>query len=211
MSGSETKVEVTRSTVEEYNRSTDGPELSVVIPINNEKANIPHLYRELTDALQAYGRSYEILFVDEGTSDGTGERLAELERRDGRVRLIRFVRNFGKSATYAAAFRAAGGEVVITLDADLQDDPAEIPRLLAKLDLGSDLVVGWKMHRLEHEPRKTVPSRVFNALLRRTFGLDLRDSNSGCRVMRRGVAQSLNLYGDMYRFIPQLAFSKAGE
>ena len=181
---------------------------SVVIPAYNEAESVEELYQEVISALEPRRETFEILFVDDGSTDGTGQRLAELERRDSRVRPIRFVRNFGKSAAYSAAFRAAQGEVVVTLDADLQDDPAEVSRLLAKLDQGNDLVVGWKMHRLENEPRKTIPSRVFNALVRWTFGLELRDSNSGSRVMRRAVAQSLNLYGDMYRFIPQLAFSK---
>jgi glycosyltransferase involved in cell wall biosynthesis len=181
---------------------------SAVISAYNEVESVEELYRELVSALETLGGSFEILFVDDGSTDGTGERLAELERRDRRVRLIRFVRNFGKSAAYAAAFKAVRGDLVVTLDADLQDDPAEIPRLLAKLEEGNDLVVGWKMQRLGNEPRKTIPSRIFNALLRWSFGLDLRDSNSGFRVMRRTVAQSLHLYGDMYRFIPQLAFSK---
>jgi glycosyltransferase involved in cell wall biosynthesis len=181
---------------------------SVVISAYNEAESVEELYEEVISVLEPLGETFEILFVDDGSTDGTSERLAELERRDRRVRLIRFVRNFGKSAAYSAAFRAAQGEVVVTLDADLQDDPAETPKLLAKLDAGNDLVVGWKMQRLENEPRKTIPSRVFNALLRWSFGLDLRDSNSGFRVMRRAVAQSLHLYGDMYRFIPQLAFSK---
>jgi glycosyltransferase involved in cell wall biosynthesis len=181
---------------------------SVVISAYNEAESVEELYQEVISALEPRKETFEILFVDDGSTDATGERLAELERRDRRVRLIRLVRNFGKSAAYSAAFRAAQGDVVVTLDADLQDDPAEIPKLLGKLDGGNDLVVGWKMHRLENEPRKTIPSRVFNALLRWTFHLDLRDSNSGFRVMRRAVAQSLHLYGDMYRFIPQLAFSK---
>ena len=181
---------------------------SVVISAYNEADSVEELYQEVVSSLEPQGGTFEILFVDDGSTDGTGERLAELERRDRRVRLIRLVRNFGKSAAYSAAFRAARGDVVVTLDADLQDDPAEIPRLLARLDAGNDLVVGWKMQRLENEPRKTIPSRVFNTLLRWSFGLDLRDSNSGFRVMRRAVAQSLHLYGDMYRFIPQLAFSK---
>jgi glycosyltransferase involved in cell wall biosynthesis len=181
---------------------------SVVISAYNEAESLEELYREVVSALEPLGETFEILFVDDGSTDGTGECLAELEGRDRRVRLIRFVRNFGKSAAYSAAFRAARGDVVVTLDGDLQDDPAEVPKLLAKLDEGNDLVVGWKMQRLEHEPRKTIPSRVFNALLRWSFGLDLRDSNSGSRAMRLVVAQSLHLYGDMYRFIPQLAFSK---
>ena len=181
---------------------------SVVISAYNEVESVEELYHELISVIQPLGEPFEILFVDDGSTDGTGERIAELERRDRRVRLIRFVRNFGKSAAYSAAFRAVQGDIVVTLDGDLQDDPAEVPKLLSKLGEGNDLVVGWKMQRLEHEPRKTIPSRVFNALLRWTFGLDLRDSNSGFRAMHRAVAQSLHLYGDMYRFIPQLAFSK---
>jgi dolichol-phosphate mannosyltransferase len=185
-----------------------GMNYSVVICAYNEAESVEELYQEVISAFEPRDQTFEILFVDDGSTDGTGERLAKLAGRDGRVRLIQLVRNFGKSAAYSAAFRAARGEIVVTLDADLQDDPAEVPRLLAKLDQGNDLVVGWKMHRLENEPRKTIPSRVFNALVRWTFGLELRDSNSGSRVMRRAVAQSLHLYGDMYRFIPQLAFSK---
>lgn len=181
---------------------------SVVISAYNETESVEELYQEVVSALEPLGETFEILFVDDGSTDGTGDRLAGLARRDRRVRLISFVRNFGKSAAYSAAFRSARGDVVVTLDADLQDDPAELPKLLAKLEQGNDLVVGWKMQRLENEPRKTVPSRVFNTLLQWSFGLDLRDSNSGFRVMRRAVAQSLPLYGDMYRFIPQLAFSK---
>jgi glycosyltransferase involved in cell wall biosynthesis len=181
---------------------------SVVIPAYNEVDSVEELYEELISVLEPRQASFEIVFADDGSTDGTGEKLAEIQSRDGRVRVLRFLRNVAKSAAYTAAFRAIRGDVVITLDADLQDDPHEIPKLLEKLEEGNDLVVGWKMQRFENEPGKTIPSRLFNALLHRTFGLQLRDSNSGFRVMRSSVARSLDLYGDMYRFIPQLAFVK---
>jgi glycosyltransferase involved in cell wall biosynthesis len=181
---------------------------SVVIPAYNEVDSVEELYEELIAVLDPRQVSFEILFADDGSTDGTGEKLAEIQRRDARVRVLRFARNVAKSAVYTAAFRAARGDVVITLDADLQDDPHEIPKLLETLEKGNDLVVGWKMRRFENEPGKTIPSRLFNALVHRTFGIKLRDSNSGFRVMRSSVARSLELYGDMYRFIPQLAFVK---
>lgn len=183
-------------------------EYSVVVPAYNEVDSVEELYEELISVLEPRGASFEIIFADDGSTDGTGEKLLEIQRRDVRVRVLRFARNFAKSAAYTAAFRATRGDVVITLDADLQDDPHEIPKLLEVLGRGYDLVVGWKMQRLENEPGKTIPSRLFNALLHRAFGLKLRDSNSGFRVMRSAVAKSLDLYGDMYRFIPQLAYVK---
>jgi len=181
---------------------------SVVIPAYNEADSVEELYEEVISVLEPLQASFEIVFVDDGSTDGTGEKLSEIQRRDTRVRVLRFVRNVAKSAAYTALFQAARGDVVITLDADLQDDPREIPKLLETLADGNDLVVGWKMQRFENEPGKTIPSRLFNALLHRAFGLQLRDSNSGFRVMRNSVARSLELYGDMYRFIPQLAFVK---
>ena len=181
---------------------------SVVIPAYNEVDSVEELYEELISVLEPRQASFEIVFVDDGSTDGTSEKLDEIQRRDARVRVLRFARNVAKSAAYTAAFRATRGDVVITLDADLQDDPREIPKLLEMLEQGNDLIVGWKMQRFENEPGKTVPSRLFNALLHRAFGLQLRDSNSGFRVMRSSVAKSLDLYGDMYRFIPQLSFVK---
>ncbi len=183
---------------------------SVVIPVYNEAESVAELCAELVPVLEQLGRGFEVLFVDDGSFDETPARLAALAAQDQRVRVISFRRNFGKSSAYMAGFDAAQGEVVVTMDADLQDDPAELPRLLARLDqAGSvDLVVGWKQGRLENEPTKTVPSRLFNWLAHLFFGLRLHDSNSGFRVMRRAVAASLELYGDLYRFIPELAFLK---
>src|SRR5512139_2640728 len=179
------------------------PRYSVVVPAYNEAESVAELKTELVSVLGKLDGGFEIIFVDDGSFDETAPRLAELARADQRVRVIRFRRNFGKSAAYAAGFEAARGEIVVTVDADLQDDPAELPKLLAGIDQGSDLVVGWKQGRLENEPSKTVPSRFFNSLVHLFFGLRLHDSNSGFRAMRRAVAASLDLYGDLYRFIPE--------
>lgn len=180
--------------------------LSVVIPVFNETESVGPLHAELTAALA--GTDYELVFVDDGSTDATPQSVEELARSDGRTRLVRLQRNFGKSAAYSAGFDAAAGEVVVTIDGDLQDDPRFIPQLVAKLDEGFDLVVGWKQNRLENEPSKTLPSRVFNGLVHAVFGLRLHDSNSGFRAMRRAVAAGLELYGDLYRFIPELAFRR---
>ncbi|MFO7650742.1 MAG: glycosyltransferase family 2 protein [bacterium] len=177
---------------------------SVIIPARDEEDSVAELHAELVAVLERLGGGFEVIYVDDGSVDSTPARLATLAA-DPRVRLIRFRANYGKSAAYSAGFAAARGEVVLTLDSDLQDDPAEIPGLLAALDEGFDLAVGWKQHRLENEPAKTLPSRVFNGIKRLVFGLRLHDSNSGFRAMRRAVAAGLELRGDNYRFIPELA------
>jgi glycosyltransferase involved in cell wall biosynthesis len=181
---------------------------SVIIPAFNESESVEELHAEVTTALTSLGDDFEIIFVDDGSYDGTGAKIDALADRDRHVRAIHFLRNFGKSAAYTAGFEAATGDIVLTIDADLQDDPAQLSDLLAKLDQGNDLVVGWKQHRLENEPSKTVPSRFFNLLVHLIFGLRLHDSNSGFRAMRRSVAASIELYGDLYRFIPELAYRK---
>lgn len=177
---------------------------SVVIPARDEEDSVAELHAELVAALERLGGGFEVIYVDDGSTDATPARLTALAA-DPRVRLIRFRANYGKSAAYSAGFAAASGDIVLTLDSDLQDDPAEIPGLLAALDEGFDLAVGWKQHRLENEPAKTLPSRVFNGIKRLVFGLRLHDSNSGFRAMRRAVAAGLELRGDNYRFIPELA------
>jgi dolichol-phosphate mannosyltransferase len=183
----------------------EGIEISVVIPAYNEAESVEELYEELVGVLTPIGCTHEIVFVDDGSTDATAERLATVANRDSRVSVLSLVRNVGKSAAYNLAFETTRGSVIVTLDADLQDDPHEIPRLLARLREGFDLVVGWKRHRFENEPSKTLASRAFNALVRWMFDLSLRDSNSGFRVMRAEVARSLDLRGDLHRFIPQLA------
>ncbi|TAL13845.1 glycosyltransferase [Patescibacteria group bacterium] len=178
---------------------------SVVVPAFNEEGSVEELCGEVSAVLNEVGGEYEIIFVDDGSTDSTPEVLRRLSLGNDSIRNIRFIRNFGKSAAYSAGFDAARGQIIITLDADLQDDPHEIPAFLAKLEEGFDLVGGWKIGRLENEPLKTLPSKIFNGLTHSIFGLKLRDINCGFRVMRKGVAKSLNLYGDLYRFIPILA------
>ncbi len=181
---------------------------SIIVPAHNELESVDELKAELLAALTPLQGEFEIIFVDDGSYDGTGTKLDALAEADGRVKVIHFLRNFGKADAYTAGFQAATGDIVLTLDADLQDDPAEIPKLLSKLEEGHDLVIGWKQHRMENEPSKTVPSRFFNLLVHLIFGLRLHDSNSGFRAMRRAVAKSLDLYGDLHRFIPELAHRK---
>ncbi len=181
---------------------------SIVIPAFNEEESITELYSEIVAVMENLSRNFEIIFIDDGSFDGTLQKMQTLQTQDNRVQIIRFTRNFGKSAAYTAGFDVAHGEIIITLDADLQDDPREIPKLLMVLKSGYDLVVGWKQNRLANEPTKTIPSRIFNFIVRLIFGLKLHDSNSGFRVLRRAVATSLELYGDLYRFIPELAHLK---
>lgn len=181
------------------------PRHSVVLPVFNEAASLDRLHRELVRATRDIEGGWEFVFVDDGSTDGGGEWLAALAERDTRVRVLRFAFNAGKSAAYTAGFAEARGDIVLTLDTDLQDVPAEIPRLLEQLEAGADLVVGWKRERLQNEPTKKLPSMVYNAIKNRLFGLHLHDSNSGFRAMRRPVAAGLRLFGDRYRFIPELA------
>jgi glycosyltransferase involved in cell wall biosynthesis len=179
-------------------------ELSVVVPVLDEVDSLPTLYRELTAVLEPLGRSYELLFVDDGSQDGSFATLEKLHRSDDRVRVIQHRRNFGKAAALQSGFKAARGEVVVTLDADLQDDPAELPRLLQHLEDGHDLVSGWK-HNRQDPASKTLPSRLFNRVTAWLTGVRLRDFNSGYKAYRREVVDELRLYGELHRFIPALA------
>lgn len=181
---------------------------SVVVPVYNELDSLGELQGELTGVLTALGQPYEIVYVDDGSTDGSGPRLDELAAADARVRVLHLARNSGKSMAYMAAFDEVRGEVVFTLDADLQDDPHELPKMLARLDEGWDLVVGWKLGRLDNEPLKAIPSKVFNGLVTRLWGLHLHDQNCGFRAMRRSAVGALELYGDIYRFIPQILHAK---
>lgn len=184
--------------------STPRVEISVVVPVFDEVESLPALHRELTDALERLGRSYELLFVDDGSRDGSFETLEKLHGTDDRVRVIQLRRNFGKAAALSVGFRAACGDVIVTLDADLQDDPAELPRLLQRLEDGYDLVSGWKRER-QDPASKTLPSRLFNRVTAWLTGVPLRDFNSGFKVYRSEVVGELRLYGELHRFIPALA------
>lgn len=178
--------------------------VSVVIPVLDEEHSVDELHRRLTDVLRSLDVSYEILFVDDGSGDGTFDRLAALHERDPAVRVISLRKRFGKTAALVAGFRESCGSIVITMDGDLQDDPREIPRFLALLDQEADLVVGWKKER--RDPlTKTIPSKIFNATVRKASGIGLHDFNCGFKAYRREVLDDLRLYGDMHRFVPLMA------
>ncbi|HPQ69708.1 MAG TPA: glycosyltransferase family 2 protein [bacterium] len=180
-------------------------ELSIVIPLFNEQDSLPPLYAQLTAALGALGRTYELLFIDDGSTDNSFAVLQELHQKDPtHVRVLQFRGNFGKSAALAAGFKETRGEIVFTMDADLQDDPAEIPAFLQKLDEGYDLVSGWK--KVRHDPLgKTLPSKVFNWFTRVFTGVNLHDFNCGFKCYRREVIDSIQVYGEMHRYLPALA------
>ena len=178
--------------------------ISVVVPVHDEERTVALLYDELESALQPLGQPWEAVFVDDGSTDGSYAALTRLHNAQDNVRVIRLRRNFGKAAALAAGFAHAEGDVVVTIDADLQDDPAEIPRLLAKLDEGFDLVSGWKTQRRDPLTRR-VPSKIFNWVTGRVSGLRLHDLNCGLKAYRAEVVQGLRLYGELHRFIPVLA------
>jgi glycosyltransferase involved in cell wall biosynthesis len=184
-------------------------QLSIVLPIYNEVESIPHLLDELTPALEATGRTFEIICVDDGSRDGSFEELKKLRGRDKRVRIIRFRRNFGQTAAFAAGFDRARGEIVITMDADLQNDPADIPRLLAKMDEGYDIVSGWRVKRwregLWSILTRKVPSKIANWLISTGTGVSLHDYGCALKSYRAEVVKNINLYGDLHRFIPAIA------
>ncbi|HXH26523.1 MAG TPA: glycosyltransferase family 2 protein [Candidatus Acidoferrum sp.] len=182
-------------------------DFSVVIPLRDEAESLPKLWDELCTVMDGLGGSWEAVFINDGSTDGSAAFLSDLRRRDKRAQVIQFRKNEGKAAGLQAGFRAAKGKFVITMDADLQDDPAEVPNLLAKLNEGYDLVSGYKKDR--HDPfHKTIPSRVFNGMVRRLSGLKLHDINCGLKIYRREVVEELFLYGDLYRFIPIIAHNQ---
>ncbi|MBA3485453.1 MAG: glycosyltransferase family 2 protein [Pirellulales bacterium] len=181
--------------------------ISVVIPVFDEVGSLDSLHRELSDVAAARGYDLQIVLVDDGSTDGSWQLIEQLAERDPRVLGIRFRRNFGKAAALSAGFDAAAGETIVTMDADLQDSPSEIPRLLAKLDEGFDVVSGWKRHR--HDPwHKRYPSKVFNALVGRLTGVRLHDHNCGLKAFRRDVIHEIRLYGELHRFVPVLAAAR---
>ena len=187
---------------------TDEVRLSVVVPVLNEAESLEPLYDALTNALASQAGGAEIIFVDDGSTDESLSVLRSIYERDpGRVRVIQFRRNFGKTAALNAAFARAKGQVIVTLDADLQDDPAELPTLLAQLDAGYDLVVGWRADR-QDPLSKRLPSWVANTAVSALTGVHLHDLNCGFKAYRSEVVQDLNLYGELHRYIPVLAHWK---
>jgi glycosyltransferase involved in cell wall biosynthesis len=186
-------------------RPEEAVEVSVLVPVLDEAATVGELARRVAAVLDHVGRSFEILFVDDGSRDGTCERVREAHAADRRVKLLRLRRNFGKAAALSAGLDHSRGALVVTMDGDLQDDPEEIPRLLAALDERDlDLVSGWKRRR-QDPASKRLPSRLFNWVTRRLAQVPLHDFNSGFKVYRREVLEQIAIYGELHRYIPVLA------
>ena len=178
--------------------------ISFVIPVYNEQDSLPDLVSEICSICNSHELNYSIFLINDGSTDGSGDVITALCRKAPQVKGIHLNHNSGKSAAYMAAFGLVSGDIIVTMDADLQDDPSELPAMLNALDASTDLVVGWKKNRFENEPLKKIPSAVYNFLKGLLFGLHLHDSNSGYRVIRIKAARSLKLFGDRYRFIPEL-------
>lgn len=179
--------------------------LSIVVPIHNEEPAILPLYDQLTGVLDSLARPYEIIFVDDASTDRSFELLANLAETDTRLTVVRLRRNFGQTAALSAGFDRAKGEVVISLDGDLQHDPADIPALLAKIDEGYDIASGWRKDRVDNALTRKFPSRVANWLMAKISGLDLRDFGTTFKAYRAEILKDINLYGELHRFIPALA------
>ncbi len=179
--------------------------LSIVIPLYNEEENVELLYEQLKETLEAIGQEYEIIIVDDGSTDGSFDILKRLHEGNGRLKVIRFRRNFGQTAAFAAGFDRSRGEVVITMDADLQNDPADIPLLLEKIEEGYDVVSGWRLHRQDPFVTRRLPSMMANWLISQVTGVQLHDYGCSLKAYRREVVKNVQLYGELHRFIPAIA------
>ncbi|MDH3253261.1 MAG: glycosyltransferase family 2 protein, partial [Ignavibacteria bacterium] len=178
--------------------------MSVVIPLLNEDESLKELYQQLRTTLKRMNVRYELLFVDDGSTDRSFQVLRDLKKNDHRIRVIRFRRNYGKSAALSVGFEKAQAPVIITMDADLQDDPAEIPNLVRKLNEGYDLISGWK--KVRRDPlSKRIPSRFFNVVTSLLTGIKLHDFNCGLKAYRRDVVKTVRVYGELHRYVPALA------
>ena len=191
-------------------------ELSIVISLFNEVESLPELVAWIGRALEGKVSSYEIIMVDDGSTDGSCDKIVELSASCPQIRGIRFRRNYGKSAALYEGFAAAQGDIVVTMDADLQDDPEEIPEMMRMIrEDGYDLVSGWKRKRYDDVLTKNIPSKIYNATARKVTGIKLHDMNCGLKAYRNEVVKNIEVYGDMHRFIPYLAkqagFGKIGE
>jgi glycosyltransferase involved in cell wall biosynthesis len=181
------------------------PEISVVIPLRNESPNVDELHRELTTVLQAFGRPFEILAIDDGSTDDTYARLAALQKADPRLRVIRFRRNFGQTAAFAAGFAYARGRYIVTSDGDLQNDPHDIPGMIEILERGPDIVAGWRQDRKDPFISRRLPSMIANAIISFSTGVKLHDYGCSLKAFRAEVVKPLKLYGEMHRFLPAIA------
>ncbi len=181
------------------------PELSIVIPLFNEEDNFKELHQRLTAVLKGIGRTYELVFVDDGSRDGTFTMLQDIDKEDEQVTVIRLRRNFGQTAALVAGFEKSKGEVIISMDGDLQHHPEDIPKLLSKIDEGYDLVSGWREKRIDNYFIRRIPSLIANKLMAILSGVNLHDFGTTFKAYRREVIEQLELYGELHRFIPALA------
>jgi glycosyltransferase involved in cell wall biosynthesis len=184
------------------------PKVSVVIPLYNEEENIEALYSSLREVINSLSVEAEVIFIDDGSTDDTFHLLSKLKKSDDNMRVIRFTRNFGQTAAMSAGFDYARGEIIITMDGDLQNDPKDIPLLLEKLEEGYDIVSGWRVDRQDKLISKTIPSKIANWLIGLITGVKLHDSGCSLKAYRSEVIKNLRLYGEMHRFIPALASSR---
>jgi glycosyltransferase involved in cell wall biosynthesis len=180
-------------------------DLSVVVPLMNEEENVPELHRQITGAMVGLGKPYEVIYVDDGSTDTTPEKLEAIQAEDEHVRVIEFRRNFGQTAAMAAGFDHARGGVIFPMDGDLQNDPADIPRLLEKLDEGYDIVSGWRKNRQDKAFTRKLPSKVANWIIGKVTGVEIHDYGCSLKAYRAEVVKHIKLYGEMHRFIPAIA------
>ena len=185
--------------------NSNSPLVSIIVPVYNEIDNVRLLAAEISDAMAHQSRPYEVIMVDDGSKDGTVERLQELASKDSQIKLVLLRRNFGQTAAMQAGIEHARGDYVVTIDGDLQNDPADIPMMLHQLDEGFDLVHGWRKDRQDHLISRKLPSRIANWLISRVTGFPIHDLGCTLKAMKSEVADELELYGEMHRFIPILA------
>jgi glycosyltransferase involved in cell wall biosynthesis len=181
------------------------PEISVIVPMRNESLNIEQLYGELTATLSAFARPYEVIAIDDGSTDGTFKQLAALQATDSRLRVIRFRRNFGQTAAFAAGFKHARGTFIVTSDGDLQNDPRDIPAMIEIARTGPDIVAGWRKDRKDAFLNRRLPSMIANGIISFATGVKLHDYGCSLKVFRAEVVKSMKLYGEMHRFLPAIA------
>jgi len=180
-------------------------DISVVIPIYNEEENLPILYEKLKNVLDRLNKEYEIIFVNDGSTDNSWNIIKQLVEKDKRVIGVNFRRNFGQTAAMSAGFETAKGDIIITMDGDLQNDPEDIPKLLEKIDEGYDIVSGWRKNRKDAFLSRTLPSRIANALISKVTGVHLHDYGCSLKAYKSEIAKNLDFYGEMHRFLPALS------
>lgn len=192
-------------------KSDSSIQFSIVVPFFNEQENIPPLYMKLTEVMDGIGEPYELIFVDDGSKDNTFKVLSDIYEHDRRVNIVRLRRNFGQTAALKAGFDFARGEVIISMDGDLQHDPEEIPRFVEKIEEGYDLVSGWRYQRKDAWLTRQLPSRIANWMMARLSGIELHDFGTTFKAYRREIIQEIQLYGELHRFIPALASSSGAK